>query len=773
MLSGTPVSDHDLDLMLLNNNNSNKDDEHKNNQKTIFGDLNLDYDELKVLELRPEFAIYDKLDKKKIAEEINITLTKIRWDRMNKDGDLVPQDENEDKEQEKQKELDRIEDAKSRMVYNMDNTTIDMGARKATDMAHNSRLILPQPRSATEEAILSTRQLLWKATTDQYIHNNCSKDGTQNQHNMSTSQRVGLVKLGKRIRSGELVVLPSDKGNRLTASSTESYQRQGTSHTTQDIKVSRKEVETNQTRLNNLSRGLAQIFKVGHNWGDRNAARCWGNAVTDSCIAPLLYPSPKTHKDLDESGDPRSRPVVQANSCLTSRPAEILADILDGALLSLPGQSECISTEDMLSRVDSANEIVKAHGVDICVGSGDAVALYPSLRHQESARLCAETIRECPARIANFNTQAAATFISTHCTSTEISQAGLGSILTKKKLVGGRFPTPSTPELTTRNKVGEDKDTQQQSKFLPVKDNLTDTEIKLLAAKVVEIGVMTVMRNHIYRWQDEYWLQTTGVPTGLRLSGIVGRITMDKWRISMLGLMNEHNMVNYLNEKYVDDCEVVTENLAPGSRWDGEQITTHEKDIAHDLDNNVALYGVTMEVWKEMASNIIPGLKFTTDYCSKSSGGTVPMLDFQLWKINEVDPEDPSKSRQALRYSFYEKPLANPKVMDSQSAMPHRIKIASLTQEGVRRLNNISRELDNKHKSKVLGIYMQKLRLSGYKQQTRANILECAVNTCRKKERAEILGIQPIHRKGTQGRAARIRTKVTGKSKKTVQVTLQ
>ena len=92
------------------------------------------------------------------------------------------------------------------------------------------------------------------------------------------------------------------------------------------------EKEATQTRMNNLSRGLSKVFQVGKNWGEGNQSRCWNNIITEATIVPLLYPSPKTHKSPDDLGDPASRPVVQASTCITSRPGEIIADVLEAAL---------------------------------------------------------------------------------------------------------------------------------------------------------------------------------------------------------------------------------------------------------------------------------------------------------------------------------------------------------------------------------------------------------------------------------------------------------
>ena len=299
-----------------------------------------------------------------------------------------------------------------------------------------------------------------------------------------------------------------------------------------------------------------------------------------------------------------------------------------------------------------------------------------------------------------------------------------------------------------------------------MRQDLSDLEKRRLVAKVIEVGVLSVMRNHVYRWRDKIWIQTLGVPIGLRLSGVVGRITMDHWRLEMCRLMKENAMVEYLLEKYVDDCEVLTENLAPGTRWNGTALVTTEEAAAEDRAQHKPQDQITMDALGDMASSIVPGLKFTTDCCSKNADGKVPMLDFALWKVQEKDSASTGPStgtpREALRYTFYEKNMANPKVMDNSSAMPHKTKLASLAQEGVRCLSNTSREMELAHLCMILSRFMRKLQKSGYAQRT--NIPQASVTTFRKKLRAEVLGIQPLHRLSTHNQDARRREKLTGKS---------
>ena len=516
LLKDTKVTDIDLNDVF-----GDPAKEIEGQEVVVFGDVQLDFEERALLAKRPEYALYDSLDYNKIQEEMNVAMVKVRWDRRSREehdeddsdtggggGNTVSDDE-----------TIRIEEAQARMVFDKSTNSVDMGARRATDMAHNKRLHIPQPRPAVEEAMLGARLEMWKQATSSYIKDNCSEGGTQATHNLTATERIGLSKLKKRIKAGEIIVIKSDKGNRFTVSSIESYERQGDQHTAADRKVSEEELRRIQARMNVLARSLGKVMGLGTNGGDRNAAICWGNLSTEACISPLLYPSPKTHKDIDDQGDPKTRPIVQANSCVTSRPGEVLADLLEAALMAYPEQAECRSTEEILAKIDAENMTVKEMGVNVVVGSGDVVGLYPSLRHHESARMCGKMVLDSPATFKNVDLKTAGVFVATNCSTQEIKEAGLSTVIPLRKHVKGNHPTPSTPELSTCG--GEN---EVPSKFWPMRTDVSERESRILFSKVIEVGVRMVMRNHTYRWKGEMWLQSQGVPTGLKLSGIVGRI---------------------------------------------------------------------------------------------------------------------------------------------------------------------------------------------------------------------------------------------------------
>ena len=213
---------------------------------------------------------------------------------------------------------------------------------------------------------------------------------------------------------------------------------------------------------------------------------------------------------------------------------------------------------------------------------------------------------------------------------------------------------------------------------------------------------------------------------------MIGRITMDVWMLEMNRLMIDNRMKSYLLEKYVDDADLIMENIPMGSRWDGRAITIKEEDKMEDIQAGRTREEVTMKAWGNMASSVVPGLTFTVDYPAMNENGKVPVLDFQLWKERTED-KDTGKVTENIKYEFYEKKVSNQKVLERDSAIPHKMLLSSMTQEGVRRLCNSSADLDNKDKCRILTDFMGKLRNSGYSTNMRKEILQAAVNTYRKK----------------------------------------
>ena len=127
-----------------------------------------------------------------------------------------------------------------------------------------------------------------------------------------------------------------------------------------------------------------------------------------------------------------------------------------------------------------------------------------------------------------------------------------------------------------------------------------------------------------------------------------------------------------------------------------------------------------MNIVKEVANSIDPMINFTVDVPSDNDDGKVPMLDVKVW----IDNDD-----NQVNYIFYQKPMKNRRVTMKSSAMPYRQKITVLSQEVFRRLHNTKHELHEKFKNEILNEFMIDLKISGYNQKERLNILKSGFKT--------------------------------------------
>ena len=118
-------------------------------------------------------------------------------------------------------------------------------------------------------------------------------------------------------------------------------------------------------------------------------------AITNSSvIPPPLKSLRKDHKNIPEEllqFGPPSRPVGDGNNAPDSQLSWLLATICQRAADAIDFPSECVSTEDMLSCIDSENDDPHKPNGQVIL-SLDATGLYPSLEAEETSRICAEMI---------------------------------------------------------------------------------------------------------------------------------------------------------------------------------------------------------------------------------------------------------------------------------------------------------------------------------------------------------------------------------------------
>ena len=92
-------------------------------------------------------------------------------------------------------------------------------------------------------------------------------------------------------------------------------------------------------------------------------------------------------------------------------------------------------------------------------------------------------------------------------------------------------------------------------------------EGKVLVAKAIMIGIETSFSEHIYEFNGDLYKQLEGGAIGVRLTGEVARVIMDRWATDMDACLRASKVEVYLLCKYVDDINLATSLIPAGYVW--------------------------------------------------------------------------------------------------------------------------------------------------------------------------------------------------------------
>ena len=98
-----------------------------------------------------------------------------------------------------------------------------------------------------------------------------------------------------------------------------------------------------------------------------------------------------------------------------------------------------------------------------------------------------------------------------------------------------------------------------------------------------------------------------------------------------------------------------------------------------------------------------------------------------------------------MMFEFFRKPIASRKLMLARSTMPSRTKRATLTQEAIQILRNISQEVPWKRKADILSDFCLRMKLSGYSERYREHIIKLALKGWEKMQEKDSTGAKPLY----------------------------
>ena len=190
----------------------------------------------------------------------------------------------------------------------------------------------------------------------------------------------------------------------------------------------------------------------------------------------------------------------------------------------------------------------------------DAVALYPCMEATETAEICSTLVISSGMWVEAVDWEEVALYLVLTDSTENVPE----DVLPTRKFSSGPKPTITTAEVT--GPICRDKG--EKSKFFPPKRSPDLEESKLMFKNMVRTGIVTVMKSHTYKWNQEYHLQSSGGPIGDKLAQAAARLFMIWWDAQFLSLLKEAAINITLYKRFVDDSNLKGVAIRSDFGWD-------------------------------------------------------------------------------------------------------------------------------------------------------------------------------------------------------------
>ena len=159
--------------------------------------------------------------------------------------------------------------------------------------------------------------------------------------------------------------------------------------------------------------------------------------------------------------------------------------------------------------------------------------------------------------------------------------------------------TPDPKQVPTIENEAENKAKQNvvdENVYVPIKKNENkkkkgtqysspkrkpnEKEERKMLRKVIEIMIVSGMKNHVYKFQNQIRLQMKGGPIGLALTGEVADCCMIDWDRKFIKKLKELKLAVPLYSRFKDDMLLVAKAVENGVKFeDGKLVIDAEEKI--------------------------------------------------------------------------------------------------------------------------------------------------------------------------------------------------
>jgi hypothetical protein len=139
---------------------------------------------------------------------------------------------------------------------------------------------------------------------------------------LTEPETKGLLSLQKRVKEGELVIMPTDKSSKLAVCDMETYRELGAVHTMNDKEITRAEFLETEKIINGHTAMHIKMQGMGDNWG--HSQRMRSTTRTNSQNLASLRLLLKDHKK-----SLKTRQVVSGCDSNTVGLSNIMSDLVE------------------------------------------------------------------------------------------------------------------------------------------------------------------------------------------------------------------------------------------------------------------------------------------------------------------------------------------------------------------------------------------------------------------------------------------------------------
>ena len=209
-------------------------------------------------------------------------------------------------------------------------------------------------------------------------------------------------------------------------------------------------------------------------------------------------------------------------------------------------------------------------------------------------------------------------YVALETNETERRLSGLARLLPTRKYKKGTRPIITGPVA-----LGPGTDEETQWTFPDVTP--TEMEQKLLLATVVEIGVKTIFRTHLYQFGGRMYHQQGGGPIRLRATGAIARVVMGDWDQRLDSLLIKNGFSVEAGARYVDDIRIILQAVNLGWRWNGREMEYQDAWKEEETESGLTRLAKTAEVLEAIMNSLEDNLKFTKE-TEEDFTNTLPTL---------------------------------------------------------------------------------------------------------------------------------------------------